>query len=427
MKKTNRRTFLKTSLAAGCVGPIVRHMADAAGSPNNKLNLGIIGVAARGGENLREVASQNIVALCDVDLNRLGKAKSEFPGAATYQDFRKLLDHKAIDAVVISTPDHMHAFPAVMAMRMGKHVYCEKPLAHSVWETRLMRKTAAENKVVTQMGTQIHAGDNYRRVVEIVRSGILGAIRRVHVWLAGGVPALKRAAQPVSAPAHIDYDLWTGPAPTRPYDESHLHFNWRYWWDFGNGQLGDFGCHFMDLPFWALDLPAPNTVEAKGKKDHSGDNDVPNSLQVDYWFPARQKQPAVHLTWYHGGGKPAGAEKYELGNAVLFVGEKGELVADYGSFKLFPQEVFADVKVERSIPPSVGHHKEWMDAVKSSGATTCNFDYSGGLTEAVLLGNVSFRAGQKKLEWDSQNLKVVNNVGDVEPLLRRPYRKGWVL
>lgn len=423
-----RRSFSKRLAAAGSVLPFAEVLA-AEGSrtpPTERLNIGVIGVANRGADNLAAVASENIVAVCDVDLDNLGKAKSAFPKAAAFQDFRKLLDLPKLDAVVVSTPDHMHAIPAVMAMRLGKHVYCEKPLAHSVHETRVMTEAAAKNKLVTQMGTQIHATANYRRVVEAIRSGAIGTVARVHVWNpVRPEPGIR--VQNGTPPATLDYNLWIGPAPMRPYHVSHLHFRWRWWWDFGGGVLADLGCHYIDLAFWALGLTAPIAIEAKGKKDYDGDNEVPGVMQVDYHFPARAAQPPVHLTWYHGGWKPEGAEKYGMPAAVLFVGEKGELVANYSQLRLLPEDRFKGIEIPRTIPDSIGHHQEWLLAIKEGGKTTCSFDYSGPLTEAVLLGNVSYRCGQKRLEWNSEKFAVTNNLPEAESLLRPEYRTGWSL
>jgi predicted dehydrogenase len=434
----SRRSFLLRAMAAGTALPLSgtllaeekkrreRRWRDVKqDAPSDRLNLGIIGVAGRGGENLNEVASQNIVVLCDVDRNHLDAAKKRFPDAFAYADFRRVMDHTELDAVVVSTPDHMHAIPAVRAMRAGLDVYCEKPLAHSVHEVRTMREAAVENKCVTQMGTQIHAGDNYRRVVEIVKAGILGQIGRVHVWM-GGRPIPGVRVKEGTPPAHVDYDLWLGPAPYRPFHPSHFHFNWRYWFDFGNGILGDFGCHYMDLPYWALDLRAPLTVEAQGEKDYEGDNDVPGKMRVDYRYPARGDQPPVHLTWYQGGLMPKGAEVYERGSAVLFEGTQGRLVADYGSRKFYFDDQRPDPAAPaQTIPASVGHHREWIEAIKTRGTTTCNFDYSGALAEAVLLGNVAYRTG-KKLEWDEKEAKVTG-VPEAAQFLQREYRRGWTL
>jgi predicted dehydrogenase len=426
----SRRQFLRQALIAGTAtaawGALPRIAPAKVKSANGRLNLGIIGVAAKGEDNLNNVASENIIALCDIDSQRLGKAAERFPDAVRYADYRKLLERTDLDAVVVSTPDHTHAIPTVRALQAGLDVYCEKPLAHSVWEVRQMREAAAKNKCVTQMGTQIHAGDNYRRVVELVQSGVLGKVDRVHVWLGNSLRDDGRRVTESTPPAHVDYDLWIGPAPYRPYHESHFHFNWRYWFDFGGGWLADFGCHYMDLPFWALDLRYPTTIEAKGEKVTTGENDIPDHMQVDYHFPSRGDLPPVHMTWYHGGWRPEGAEVYEKSSAVLFEGENGRLLADYGTHKLFLEPGLESAAPSETIPPSIGHWKEWIEACKSRGPTTCNFDYSGALAESVLLGNVSYRVGGKKLEWDADAL-AATNCPEAAQYVRREYRKGWEL
>lgn len=431
----SRREFIKSALLAGVAVPTLGHkMLSAAenketakGKPGDKLNLAIIGVAAQGGYNRSNVSSENIVALCDIDANRLGEASKQHPQAKTYDDYRKVFDkHKDLDGVVVSTPDHMHAFPAMMALRQGIALYCEKPLAHSVWEVRQMREAAKATSAVTQMGTQIHAGDNYRRVVEAIKGGAIGPVHRVHVWNANIVPPGQRVEKG-DPPPGINYDLWIGPAPYRPFHLSHFHFNWRWWWDFGGGSLADLGCHYIDLPFWALDIGVPERVHCtKSEKGHSGDNDVPNFMEVDYYFPARNNQPPVHLTWYQGGWKPAGAEEYMKGSAILFEGAEGKLLADYGSRKIFLKNGQEAAVIPESIPNSIGHHKEWIEAVKNKTPTTCNFDYSGQLAETVLLGNVSHRVGNKEILWDSANLKATN-CPEADQFIRREYRQGWVL
>jgi predicted dehydrogenase len=426
----NRRKFLEQAVALGSTAALATAVpCEEKKPPSERLNLGIIGVAGRGADNLAAVGHENIVALCDVDIRRVGRARSAFPKARFIEDYRSLLDQKNIDAVVISTPDHSHAIPAVRAMRAGKHVYCEKPLAHTVHEVRVMRETAAEHKTITQMGTQIHAENNYRRVVEIVRSGVLGNIARVHVWCQKRPTPGFRAKKDTPPPDGLNYDLWLGPAAYRPYHPSHLHFDWRWWWDFGGGVLADMACHYMDLPFWALDLRAPSRVAASGKVVHEGDNDVPDLMRVDYQFPARGIAPAVHLSWYHGMNGPDLEGKrvfpgYDSG--VLFEGQNGMLVADYGRHSLLPEEKFKDfVPPKPTIAPSIGHHREWLEAIKTGKPTTCNFDYAGALSETVLLGNVAYRCG-RDLEWDSNTGRVVNAPAAAS-YLEREYRKGWKL
>jgi predicted dehydrogenase len=438
-QQLSRREFLQAALAAGtaipATGLLTRPaLATRRRAPHDRLNLAIVGVANRGGNNLEGVASENIVALCDVDEQYLDAAGAKFPDAKRFADFRQMfeeLDGADLDGVVVSTPDHTHALATGMALQRKLAVYCEKPLTHSVWEARQIRKLAAESGSVTQMGNQIHAGDNYRRVVEIIQAGVIGPVRRVHVWQGGsidwrnGITRGERVAQG-TPPSHVHYDLWLGPAPERPFHPSHFHFNWRYWWDFGGGQLADFGCHYMDLPFWALDFGAPQTVVAQGEKAHDGDNDCPGKMRVDYEFPARGESPAVHLTWYHGGWRPEGAEVYDKHSAVLFEGPEGRLLADYGTHKLFMEGGREARAVEPTIPNSIGHHREWLEAIRTGSRTTSHFDYAGNLTEAVLLGNVSYRAGKQRLEWDAGRLQAAN-CPDAAAYVRREYREGWEL
>ena len=427
----SRREFIQASLAAGTAvaagspfrNPLVQ--AAEARSANEKLNIAVVGVAARGGANLAGVAHENIAVLCDIDQNRLSEAASKFPSAKTLVDFREIFELPGIDGIVVSTPDHTHAIPVAMALKKGMPVYCEKPLTHSLYEARVLRRLNAAAKVPTQMGNQIHSDlSNYRRVVEIVRSGQIGEIQRVHVWLGSGTFAGKRVAEG-TPPTYVNYDLWLGPAPYRPFHESHFHFNWRYWWDFGNGQLGDFGCHYMDLPFWALELGAPTTITAQGEKAHDGDNECPSKLQVDYHFPARAGAPPVHLTWYHGGGMPEGAEQYQKGSAVLFEGSEGRLLADYGSNKVFLNSGKTAEAVKPWITDSIGHHKEWLRAIRTGESTGSNFEYATNLTEAVHLGNIAYRVG-KPITFDAAALKCVD-CPEADPIIRREYRDGWTL
>ncbi len=429
-ERLNRREFLRNTIAGGLTAALAGPAFAQEKSPNEKLNIAVIGCAGRGGANLAGVAGENIVALCDIDDKRLGGAAKRFPKAKTYADFRKMLEQmeKQIDAVVVSTPDHTHAPPSTMAMRMGKHCFCEKPLAHEVFEVRTMAELAKKNKLATQMGTIIHASTNYRRVVELIQSGAIGPVSEVHVWCGKDWGGGRRPKDTPAVPAHLHWDLWLGPAPERPYHPSYLPGNWRRWWDFGNGTLGDMACHIVDLPFWALKLRHPTTVEAEGPPVHA--EGCPRKLTVRYEFPARGDMPPVKLAWYDGrGNMPAILAKNKMrggGIGALFVGKEGMLLADYGKRKLYPQEKFADFKPpEPTIPNSIGHHKEWIVACKTGSPTTCNFDYSGALTEAVLLGTVAYRVG-KKIQWDGAKLKATD-CPEADKLIRREYRKGWTL
>jgi predicted dehydrogenase len=424
----SRREFLEsailagTSVAAGTLSRAKNVQASEARSANEKLNIAVVGVAARGGDNLKGVAGENIVALCDIDDERLQAAGEKHPNAKRLVDYRDALEIPNLDGIVCSTPDHVHAFVIAAALKKGLPVYCEKPLTHSVWEARQVRKLNAAARVPTQMGNQIHAGSNYRRVVEIIRAGTIGAVERVHVWVAGGGNAFPSVTTS-DPPKYIHYDQWIGPAPYRPFAKEHFHFNWRYWWDFGNGQLGDFGCHYMDLPFWALELGAPTSVAATGEKGHDGVNDCPMRMKVEYQFPARGDAPPVHMTWYHGGWMPEGAAAYQKNSAVLFEGSEGRLISDYNTNKLFMQEGKTAAPVKPWIADSVaGHHAEWLTAIRTKGSTSSHFEYGGNLTEAVLLGNVSYRSG-KAIQWDAKALKTDSVEADA--FLKREYRPGW--
>lgn len=428
--QTNRRTFLKQTALAGAGFWVVGGSNQAASrSPNEKLNIGIIGAGGRGAGNAGSVSSENIVALCDVNENNLGQTSKRFPKARTYVDFRKLLDEsKDIDAVVVSTAEHTHAFATLPAIQLGKHVYCEKPITHCVYEARVVAEAAKKQKVATQMGTQIHAEPNYRRVVELVQANVVGPIRECYVWNDRDWGGGDRPKETPPVPPYMHWDLFLGPAPERPYHP--IYFPgpaWYKWWDFGNGTLSDMGSHLIDLAFWALKLRHPLTAEAEGPPVHP--ETTPKWLKVRWEFPARGKMPPVVLHWCHGGKHKELLTKLGLpvwGSGQLFVGEKGMILSDYGRRELFPKEKFADFKAPTpTIPPSIGHHQEWIKACKTGSPTLCNFNYSGALVESNLLGLAAYRVGQK-LEWDPVNLKATN-CPEAERYIRKTYRKGWSL
>jgi predicted dehydrogenase len=430
--RTHRRQFLQTTAALGA-GFWIAGLGRAAESksPNEKLNIGIIGASGRGGSNLGDVASENIVALCDVDARRLGPAAEKYPQAKKYDDWRKLVDQKDLDAVVISTTDHTHAPACVWAMNRGLSVYCEKPLAHSVYEARVVQEkyNANKGKLATQMGTQIHATDNYRRVVELIQGGAIGSVREAHVWCNRVGPTPERPKDEPPCPPELNWDLWLGPAPQRPYHPSYLPgcMTWEQHWDWGNGCLGDMGSHLIDLPFWALGLRDPISAETEG--DPRSDESYPHWLIARWEHPAIGDRAAVTLKWYDGIKRPPsppGQDLEKWGIGVLFVGDKGQLLADYGKRILLPEDQYKDFKApEPTIPPSLGHHKEWIQGAKTGSPTLCNFDYSGKLVENNLLGSVAFRVNQK-LDWDAQNLKARNCPG-ADALIHSEYRQGWVL
>ena len=426
----NRRDFLKTTGAGAAVitgGVWSELAAEDSKSPNEKLAIGCIGTENRAAANIAEIQGENIVALCDIDKNYLDHASSRFPDARTYADYRELIDKEKgkIDAVVVATADHSHAPATIRAIRNGIHVYCEKPLTHTVYEARVIAEAAKEMGLATQLGTQVHAGENYRRVVEMIQSGVIGDVTEVHVWVGKGWGGGDRPKEGQKPPMTLSWDLWLGPAPVRPFAEGRYHpAQWRRWWDFGQGTLGDMACHYMDLPFWALGLRHPTSCEAEGPKVHP--ETCPLGLIVRYEFPETvMKKGPIQFTWYDGNFIPKTVSGERVpGSGVMFVGTEGKMFANYKNYRLFPVEKFAGYQPPKPIiPRSIGHHAEWITACKFDSPTTCNFDYSGALTEAVLLGNVAFRSG-KKLEWDAQALKAPN-CPDADKYISKEYRTGW--
>ena len=446
--RVTRRTMLR-SLSAGAAGLGAGVFTGTAARPslaaNEKLQIACIGVANRAEANLAGVEGERIVALCDIDdtyLDRLTVPRTvmeqqgdtevaktiaaQFPDVRRYADYRELLDKEAgkIDAVVISTPDHHHVPAAIRAIRRKLHVYCEKPLAHTIAEARLVTDEARKAGVATQMGTQIHADENYRRVVEIIRAGTIGDVTDVHVWNGKAWGGGERPAGGEEPPRTLHWDLWLGPAAERPYVPGRYHpAQWRRWWDFGNGTLGDMGCHYIDLPFWALGLKYPTACVAEGPPPHP--ETCPEGLVVHYEFPARESMPAVKLTWYDGNKIPKEVAGQRVpGSGVMFVGTAGKMFADYTSYKLFPQEQFVGFKPPApSIPRSPGHYAEWLAACRGGPPAACTFDYAGPLSEAVLLGNVAYRTGTR-IEWDAAALEVTN-APEAARFIRKEYRAGW--
>ena len=434
-----RRQFLTTILASSIAPALLR-----AQGLNNKLNVAIIGCGGRGGAQLSTIAAagENIVALCDVNGRHLAAAAKQYPQAKTFTDFRQLYDSfKDFDAVAVSTAEHTHAFATLPALRMKKHVYCEKPLTHNIWECRKIREAAREAKVATQMGTQIHAQSNYRRVVELIQAGAIGPVRECHVWVSRAwglqtkeaaernrdiVFVTERPAEAETPPADFDWDLFLGPAPARPFNKIYIPGpKWYRWWDFGSGTMSDLGSHWNDLPFWALKLDSPKTIQAS--EGPANPELAPATMSATYEYGPRAGLPACRVAWYQGEIKPQlWTEKKipQWGEGCLFVGEKGMLLADYGKHLLLPEEEFKDfARPARTIPESIGHHAEWLLACKTGSPTTCNFEYSGGLTEANHLGNVAYRVG-KKITWDSATLSCPD-APEAAQFIKRSYRKGW--
>ncbi len=435
-RQTSRRRFLQQALAVGGGFWHFTHAPPKArASSLERLNIGVIGCGGKGRTDLKGCASENIVALCDVDEQRAAESFNAYPQANKYQDYRRMLDRETgLDAVIVSTPDHHHAPASVMAMRLGKHVYCQKPLTHSVHEARVMREVAAEMGVATQMGNQGHAFDGTRRAVELIRSGVIGKVREVHVWTDRPgkywEQPLDRPTERPPVPGHLNWDLWLGPAPARPYHSTYVPHDWRAWWDFGTGALGDMGCHVMDAAFWALDLGAPLSVSAEvpGVHPESG----PTWEIITYEYPARGDMPPVTLTWYDAGKAPP-AELLDgegmVGTGSLLIGDEGKMyLPDSYAQKmtLLPKEKFEGFEGPEPWLPRIGDpYQEWINACKGGAPALSQFSYSGVLTEAVLLGNVAVRAGQK-IEWDADALRVTN-LPEANRYIRRDYRPGWTI
>jgi predicted dehydrogenase len=469
MKKTtelSRRAFLgRTAMVAAGFQVVSGHVLglNGATAPNSKLNIAGIGVGGQGSSDLGEMQGENIVALCDADSAYAGNCFKRYPNARTWKDYRKMLEEqKDIEAVTIATPDHLHAMIALAAMKAGKHVYCQKPLTHSVWEARQMGQTARERKLATQMGNQGQASEETRRLCELVWNGAIGQVREAHVWTdrpSNGLfkeywaQGVERPKDTPAVPATLDWDLWIGPAPMRPYHPVYLPFKWRGWWDFGTGALGDIGCHALDPIFRALKLGAPLSVEAASSRVN--EETYPVASMVTYQFPARDasvqanncqvrgltgagagavEMPPVKVTWYDGGLRPPRPEGLPDGrlmgdNGRLLVGDKGFILG--GS--VYPDSRRKEIgEVPKSIPRSANHYREWIEACKGGKPGGSNFDWAGPLAEAVLLGNIALRVQLRealtrgRLLWDSAQLKI-SNLEEANRFIRRDYRQGWSL
>ncbi|GAB4412692.1 MAG: Gfo/Idh/MocA family oxidoreductase [Bryobacter sp.] len=396
---------------------------------NERINVGFIGVGGMGMNRLRGFlrhADVNPVAICDLDSSHVDQAvahvsKERNTKPDTYSDYRKLLARKDIDAVCIATPDHWHALPTVQACAAGKDVFVEKPLSYSIGEGRAMANAAEKYKRVTQMGNHIHNDvPNYRRVVELIRAGVVGKVNRVHVWKTSETKGLGAPADS-TPPAGFDYDFWLGPAPKRQYNPNRAHFKYRYFWDYSGGMFIDFWCHITDVVYWALNLQAPLSVSAVGRRelnDPAGDNgETPNFLELQYEYPG------LTMNWTLNPQGPPGMENWGIGAA--FQGTEGTLVTDYSKHKVFRKgvEVLDFPKPNNSIPDSPGHIREFLDAIKSRQTTTCNIGYGHQLTKAGLLGNIALRTGERLL-WDDSR-EMVSNSKAAAKLVTRKYRKPW--
>ena len=426
-----RRELMGVAASAATVTLVAPHVLGGPGktAPSEKLNIACIGVGGKGFDDVRNVSTENIIALCDVDDKRGADAFKMFPKAKKYHDFRELLvrEEKNIDAVVVATPDHVHIPVSVMAMRMGKGVYCEKPLGQNIGEIRFATELAKNTGVATQMGNGAHSGYNYRSVAALIKASTIGQVKEVHCWCDESWPPGDRPKNRPPVPGHLKWDLWLGPAPVRPYHPCYHPLGWRNWWDFGNGRIGDMACHMLDLPFTALDLKYPLTVETRSAAAAHKES-APRWLITHWTFPRRGDLPPVELTWYDGIKRPPLQKKHNMPDwpeATIFVGSEGMMIADYGRFKLFPEKKFAGVKRPPLEPRSIHHQQEWIKACKTGSPTGCNFAYAGPLSETVLLGTVAYRVG-KKLQWDPIKLKATNSA-QADRFISRENRKGWTL
>jgi predicted dehydrogenase len=448
----SRRRFIGISAAASAPLFLPARVLGFASEkpPSERLNIAGIGIGGQGAHDLAQMESENIVALCDVDGEYAARTFARYSKAKRYTDYRKMLDERDdIDAVVIATPDHLHACIAAAAMRAGKHVYCEKPLTHSVWEARQLAQLARETKVATQMGNQGQASEQTRRLSEFISAGTIGPVREVHAWTdrpSNGLfnefwpQGVERPKESPSKPATLDWDLWLGPAPSRPYHPAYVPFRWRGWWDFGTGALGDIGCHSLDPVFRALKLGHPTSVQASSTRVNT--ETYPLASIVTYEFPARGDLPAVNLVWYDGGLRPPRPMELEDDRRMspegyLFVGDRGKILAERSGqtpkLAIIPESLAeAHGEVPKTLPRSIGHYNEWIEACKGGPPGGSNFDWAGPLTEVVLLGNIALRPElreeltTKKLQWDGANLRFTNSE-TANRFLRREYRAGFEL
>lgn len=431
MTNPSRREFLAASaLAAGSLVQ-ARSMAQEAQAksvpPSEKIVLGFIGVGGMGTGLLnifKEFSDVEVATLCDVYEPHLLRARSAVGDKAeVVGDFRRVLDRKDVDAVVIATPDHWHAIPTILACQAGKDVYCEKPLSYRIAEGRAMVNAATKHGRVTQMGNLIHAGENYRRVVEIVQSGVLGQISKTRVWIAANREGLGSPADAMP-PEGVDYDMWLGPAPKRPFNPNRFTFNWRYFWDYAGGILCDFCCHIVDLVHWAMDVDAPESVVATGGRYALKDNaETPDSLEAIYHYKTKDGKP-FDMIWSQTDASSHGFEGRGLG--IMFQGTDATLVADYNRFEIFPEKGRQIELPGKTIPRSPGHHREWLEAIKSRGKASCHFEYGHRLTTIGHLGNIALWTGER-LKWDAEAERVINHPDANQHLTRAEYRAPWTL
>ncbi len=449
--RLSRRDFMGTAAAAmAAVTFVPRHVLGGANNtpPSEKLNIAGVGIGGMGQNNIRACETENIVALCDVDWKYAASVFKKYPNAQTWKDYRQMLDEqKDIDAVVVATPDHNHAVVAMAAMQRGKHVYVQKPLTRSVYEARMLTEAARKYKVATQMGNQGHSSEEIRMICEWIWDGAIGDVHEVHCWTNRPVwpQGIDRPTDTPPVPETLDWDLWIGPAPMRPYNPTYLPFNWRAWIDFGAGALGDMGCHVMDAAFWSLKLKYPTSVEASHSYQvpkmwtrFDNKETYPTAEVVHYQFPAREGMPPVKLNWYDGGMLPERPEDLEPNRRIpesgsIFVGTKGKIMCGTYSenARIIPEtKMRAYTRPKKTIPriengPG-GHEQDWIRSCKGGPAASSNFDYAGPFTETVVMGNLAVLNPGKRLEWDGENMKVTNDE-EANTYVKPTFREGWSL
>ena len=443
----SRRKFMANSALAAFSFHYIHSRLLGADAPSNKLNIAGIGIGGMGGGNLRQCAGENIVALCDVDTEYAAHTFKKYPNAKVYKDYRNMFDkQKDIDAVVIATPDHTHAVITMEAMRRGKHVFCQKPLTHTVFEARKITEAGRKYKVQTQMGNQGHSSEHIRLLKEWLDDGAIGDVKEVYAWtdrpvggqLYSNFAVRARPTDTPPVPKSLDWDLWLGPVRYRPYHPEYHPIKWRAWIDFGTGPLGDMGCHIIDPAFWALDLGAPETIEATSthwQKEVSSET-FPRASIVRFQFPARGKKPPVKLTWSDGRLLPPRPDALEKGrnlpaSGALILGENGCIMQGSlgaGGLRIIPEtQMQAYKRPEKTLPRvNSSHEGDWIRACKDGKPASSNFDYGGPLTEMALLGMIAIRVKDQKLRWDCENIRFTNN-DTANKLLHIDYRDGWKL
>ncbi len=433
-----RRDFIKSatlSVTVAAAGPAIAQP----GSANGRLDVAIVGVGGQGGYSYDNLRKENIVAIADVDAERAGKPFAEMDASRRFTDFRVMLDkvHNEIDAVVVATPDHTHFHPSYMAMDLGKHLYLEKPMAHNVWEVRTLTELAARKGLATQLGMQRHVKDNMHRVTELIQAGAIGDVTEVHSWVSSERGMVPRLEEPQTVPDTLDYDLWLGPVEYKPYDSKITPYGWRFWWDFGTGESGNWGCHILDIPFTALGLDYPTHAAATGPEPHP--EMTTQAMHSWFDFPAKGDRKALKLHWYQAKGGPPIFQELDLttkGNN-LFIGTKGILSCGFDDRYLYQKDANGEWKLvlthedsmDFAVPPqtepdSPGFHQEWINACKGDPTPpTCNFSWTGPLTETVLLANAAFRSRQE-FDWDSKSMECIG-APEAQAYIRPTYKTGW--